>query len=724
MMKKTFTGIILSIALCAFCLVCKAENSKLKYVNCFVGTAYHGHTFPGACAPFGLVQASPDTGFASWRYCSGYNFEDPKIIRFSQTHLSGTGCSDLGDAAIMPFSDRSKKDGYKSQKDAESASPAYYSVNLTDADCTVEVTAKEHSAFYKITAKADGVKLLLDLQHGVFSDQRKSQYPTISAGANFYAPNCVSGFRTSQMWVERESFFDIKFDRPVISKSEILPKNGETAPKYELDFGLKKGDVLLVKIGISAVSEIGAKNNLAAEISDWDFSKVKSQTEKKWENILSKIDVKGSDVFKQNFYTSLYHLFIQPNNIADCDGTYKGADGKIAQAKCGKYYSTFSTWDTFRAAHSMYVLLSPDDVSDFANSMITHFEARNMLPIWTLWGKENYCMIGVHSIPVLAEAYFKGVKGFDANKALDAAIKTSSQNRRGFDYKQYEKLGYLPFDKSRASVAITLETSYDDACIARLANALNRPEDAARFARRADFYKNLFDPQTGFMRGRDSNGNWRTPFSEFALPSSSDCGKDYIEGNALQYTWHVLQDAEGLMNLYGGKDEFAKRLEALFRQPKEVEGAGHAADVTGLIGQYAHGNEPSHHTIYLLSLAGRKDQAAKLIRQVFDSFYAPKPDGLCGNDDCGQMSAWFIFSALGFYPLDPASCEYILGAPQMQNAKINLPNGKIFEVRVKNFDPKNALVKSVKLNGKLLDSPKIKHSDIINGAILEFEMQQ
>lgn len=719
MKSKIFLSLLLGALLAASAF----GKSKLDYVNPFIGTAYHGHTFPGACAPFGLVQASPDTGGGSWRYCSGYNFEDPEILRFSQTHLSGTGCSDLGDAAIMPFSDASKAKFYKSKKANEEATAGYYKVDLPDANCSVEISAAEHSAIYRIRALEDGVKLLLDLQHGVYAAERMKAYPTLSAGVKFESKNFASGKRHSNMWVERESFFAMEFSKPILKAEEIKPAEGlEKASKYELDFGLKKGEELIVKIGISAVSEDGAKNNLKAEIPDFDFEKVKSQTRQKWLKLLSKFELDAPENTLKNFYTSVYHLFIQPNNIADVDGSYRGVDGSVRESARGKYYSTFSTWDTFRAAHSMYAILTPDAVSDFANSMLEHFASKKLLPIWTLWGKENYCMIGIHSIPVLAEAYFKGIEGFDAKRALNAMVYSSTQDRRNFDWNLYENLGYLAFDKSPCSVAITLETGYDDSCIARLAKALGDEENYKRFQRRADFYKNLFDPETHFMRGRDSAGKWRTPFNEFALPNAGGCGRDYIEGNALQYTWHVMHDVDGLIELFGGREKFAEKLSSLFKQPEKVEGAGHAADVTGLIGQYAHGNEPSHHTIYLLSLAGRQDLAAELIRKVFDSFYIPTPEGLCGNDDCGQMSAWFMFSALGFYPVDPVSCEYVLGAPQLKNAKLKLDNGKTFEVEVENFAPQNIYVKEARLNGKKLEKPIITHSDILNGGKLEFVM--
>lgn len=698
-------------------------ESLAGYANPFIGTAYHGHTFPGACVPFGMVQASPDTGVGGWRYCSGYNYEDSEIIRFSQTHLNGTGVGDLGDAAIMPFDASQKTENFKSSfsKKSERASPGHYEVFLDDAKASVEISATERAAIYRIRYGGPAPRLLADFRHGVTSGRKT--YHSLSSQSAFETPSMLTGSRKPKMWVEREVFYALEFSRPVKSAQKLEGDPGEGAGEiYAIDFGMSPGDELIVKIGLSSVSVEGAKANLAAEIPGWDFDAVRDAAGKRWEDVFSRVRIGGDRVQKENFYTSLYHLFIQPNNIADVDGRYRGADGRVASSPTGRYFTTFSLWDTFRAAHPFYTIAAPDAVADFANSMLLHFDAAGRLPIWTLWGVENYCMIANHSIPVLAEAVVKGIP-VDAKRAFEAAKKSSEGEYRQSNWPLYEKLGYFPFDKTRgASVARTLESAYDDHCVSILAKAAGDEEQARRFAKRAMSYKNLFDRESGFMRGRDSSGAWREPFSPFAFPSAGGCGRDYIEGNALQYTWHVQHDEEGLMGLFGGAENFANALSKLFEMPEKVEGAGFAADVTGLIGQYAHGNEPSHHVAYLFAVAGRPWRTQELVREICDKFYQNRPDGLCGNDDCGQMSAWYAFSALGFYPLDPASGEYVLGAPQVPSAKIDMGGGKTFEMTAKNLSEKNKYVGRVLLDGKPLESGTISHSDLLRGASLVFEM--
>ncbi|MBO6102606.1 MAG: GH92 family glycosyl hydrolase, partial [Opitutales bacterium] len=688
----------------------------------FIGTAYNGHTFPGACAPLGLVQASPDTGNSSWRYCSGYNCEDARINMFSQTHLNGTGCGDLGDAAIMPI-DASQKDGDFSSsfdKKSEFAEPAYYRVYLNDAKANVEITALNRTAFYKIRFDGENPMLVLDLQHGIISAEWISTYNAFDPVLNKVSPTLFTGGRKSKMWVERETFFAMSFSRPAASVEKLPIKNGgEKSARYAFKFDFPKGSpkILDLKISLSTTSEEGAIKNLKAEADGVDFEKAKAKTQKSWRDILEKIKIDADAETKTNFYTCLYHAFIQPNNIADADGAYRGADGKISKSQSKKYYSTFSLWDTFRAANSLYCLLAPAESEIFADSMLRHFEVAGRLPIWTLWGRENYCMIGNHAIPVLAEYAAKGIK-IDIGRALNACVSTSNAE----NMLPYINCGYFPLDKTpRASAAKTLEHSYDDHCVALLARLNGDFKTAEIFDKRAQSYKNIFDRETGFMRGKDSAGKWREPFDEFKYPQAGGCGRDYVEANAIQYSWHVLQDPQELIKMHGGNEIFAKRLNALFEAPEKIEGAGFAADATGLIGQYAHGNEPSHHIAYLFALAGAPERTQELAREICGRFYRAKPDGLCGNDDCGQMSAWYVFSALGFYPLSPADAEYVLGAPQVKSAKIKLPNGKTLFVKAKNFSAANKYVKSAKLNGKPV-SQKITHSDILKGGTLSFEM--
>ena len=717
-MKTFYTILSAAAALCAAQIF---AEQKTDYVNPFIGTAYNGHALVGACAPFGLVQASPDTGNSAWKYCSGYNYDDNKIYRFSQTHLNGTGVADLGDAAIMPFLKSQKTENYRSSfdKSNEKAQVAHYSVYLNDAKAFVETTATERVGVYRIIFDdPQNARLLFDNQHGIISGETVFTYNTTEGAVNFESPTLISGCRKSKMWVEREVYFAASFSAPIKNKT-LLPKirGDEKSERYALEFDLPESGELVVKIAISTTSIEGAKKNLAAEAQNFSFDQILKNTRAKWEKLLSQIEICGSPEAKQNFYTALYRNYIQPNNIADVDGNYRGADGKVANSPNGAYFSTFSLWDTFRASHPLYTILCPDKVELFADSMLRHFDAAGRLPIWTLWGKENYCMIANHSISVLAEAQAKGIK-IDLNKALQAAVKTSDFGE------EYEALGYFAFDAPGrgASVARTLECAYDDYCVYLLASAAGREDEASRFLRRSKFYKNLFDKNVGFMRGKDRAGNWREPFDPFKFPNAGGCGRDYIEGNALQYSWHVNQDPEGLIELFGGREKTAEALEKLFSSPEEKEGAGFAADATGRIGQYAHGNEPSHHVIYLFALLGKPGRTHELVREVFDKFYLNKPDGLCGNDDCGQMSAWYIFSALGFYPFSPASAEYVLGAPQIPGARIHLANGKTFTVKAENFSKENKYAKSAKLNGVAIKNSKISHSDIINGGTLVFEM--
>ncbi|MBO7521810.1 MAG: GH92 family glycosyl hydrolase, partial [Opitutales bacterium] len=656
---------ILKAAFFAAAALCAAQASadkKIDDVNPVIGTAYNGHALVGACAPFGMVQASPDTGNSAWKYCSGYNYDDNKIYRFSQTHLNGTGVADLGDAAIMPFLKDNKTENYRSSfdKSNEKAQVAHYSVYLNDAKAFVEATATEHVAIYRIIFDdPQNARLLFDNQYGIISGETVFTYNTTEGAVNFESANLIAGYRKSKMWVEREVYFAASFSANIKGKTQMPKIRGdEKSARYALEFDLPESGELIVKIALSTTGIDGAKKNLQAEAADLGFEEAVRKTQAKWEKLLSQVEICACKDKKQNFYTALYRNFIQPNNIADVDGRYRGADGKVETSPKREYYSTFSLWDTFRASHPLYTILCPDKVEIFADSMLRHFDAFGRLPIWTLWGRENFCMIANHSIPVLAEANAKGIN-IDLRKALDAAVKTSDFGE------EYERLGYFPFDAKRgASVARTLECAYDDYCVWLLAKSAGRSDIAERFLARSKFYKNLFDKNTGFMRGRDSQGAWREPFDPFKFPNAGGCGRDYIEGNALQYSWHVNQDPDGLAELFGGKDKAADALEKLFSAPEEMEGAGFAADATGRIGQYAHGNEPSHHVAYFFALLDRPRRTQELVREIFDKFYLNKPDGLCGNDDCGQMSAWHVFGALGFYPFDPASAEYVLGAPQ------------------------------------------------------------
>ena len=532
----------------------------------------------------------------------------------------------------------------------------------------------------------------------------------------------ISGFHLLKGWVERQLYYIIQFDKPIVSIDTIKGNERNKAPVCVFHFNQKKGDVLQAKVALSTVSIEGAYRNMDSELAHWNFNQVKEGSSKRWEDILSRVEIEGSVEQKRNFYTSMYHLFFQPNNMADVDGKYRGANDSVFVSLSGEYYSTFSLWDTFRAAHPMYTILVPEKVPDMINTMLTHSKVQGFLPIWALWGKENYCMIGNHGIPVVVEACMKDIEGVDPAQVYGEVKNTLTRNHYRSEWNIYDEYGYYPFDLIKdEAVSRTLEGAYDDYCAAQLARKLGKEEDYRFFMKRANYYKNLFDPESRLMRGKDTKGSWREPFDKFALSHAGTAGGDYTEGNAWQYTWHVLHDIDGLIDLMGGKEAFTTKLDSLFFLQSDVKSTGFVGDVTGLIGQYAHGNEPSHHVVYMYTLAGEQWRTAELVREIFDKFYLPKPDGLCGNDDCGQMSAWYMFSALGFYPVDPVSGNYVLGAPQIPQATIHLLNGKYFTVKAQNYSSTNKYVKSVMLNGNLITNT-ISHAQIMDGGTLVFEM--
>ena len=726
-MKKT-SLVLLALVLVSAC-TCPfkcSEKDLTQYVNPFIGGADNGHTFPGACYPFGLVQASPDTGNCTWQYCSGYMFLDEKIWGFSQTHLNGTGCPDLGDVQLQPFTGAVERENFHSsyKKDTQKAKPGYYAVTLEDFGVDVELTASPRVAFHKYTYKNPSpARLLVDLQYGIVSGKDTLRNRVLASDVKLEDKYTISGHNHARMWVTRHSYYVVKFDKPYTAIKQLPAQEGEKAPRYVLDFDLKPGETLQVKVALSTVSVDGAKKNLEAEVPHWDFAQVRSQTKTAWNDLLARAEIEGTQEQKENFYTSMYHLFIQPNNIADADGQYRGANDKISRAKSGAHYSTLSLWDTFRAAHPLYTILAPERVDGFVNSMLAQHQEQGYLPIWALWGQETHCMIANHAVPVIVDAYLKGFRGFDAAAAYDS-IKTSlTVNHEKSDWDVYDKYGYLPFDIiKRESVSRTLEHAYDDYCAAKLATALGKTADAAFFSKRAGNYKNLFCPETKFMRGKDASGKWRQNFNPFALAHNESFGGDFTEGNSWQYTWHVMHDPQGLIDLMGGKAPFSAKLDQLFKLPSKVEGQGDVLDVSGLIGQYAHGNEPSHHITYLFNHVGQPWRTQELIREIFDTQYKNKPDGLCGNDDCGQMSAWYIFSAMGFYPVNPCNDGYVFGAPQIEKVTLRLPQGKTFTVEAKGLSKENKYVQAITLNGKSFPGMKLAHADIMQGGKLVYEM--
>lgn len=722
-MKKLFLLLILFAVAWSCTDKTARDQDYSRFVNPFIGTINNGHTFPGAAYPFGMIQAGPDTGNSEWRYCSGYEYNDSTLLGFSQTHLNGTGCPDLGDILLLPFTGESIAQSARYDKASEKASPGYYTVTLPDYGVQAEMTATAHTAMHRYTFTGNAARLLLDLQHGIVGGGAAIHRHVLGADVTIESDRKISGHHTLRQWVTRQLFYTIEFSHPFTIQDTLDKAPDEMAPRYVLGFDIPKGEKLQIKVALSSVSIDGAKKNLAAENSGWDFDATHKAARKSWNELLGRVEVEGTEAQKESFYTSLYHLYIQPNNIADVDGLYRGADDSVRTATSGSYYSTLSLWDTYRAAHPMYTILTPEKVDGFVNAMLDHHDAQGHLPIWTLWGKENFCMIGNHSIPVIVDAYLKGYRGFDAERAYQAMKTSSTVNHRNSQWDVYDRYGYLPFDLAPVeSVSRTLELAYDDYCVARMAEALGKTDDYAYFAKRAGFYKNLYDKETGLARGKDSKGNWRMPFNAFLLSHASTSGGDYTEGNAWQYTWHVQHDIPGLAELAGGSEALMNKIDTLFTIEAATENSGFVSDVTGLIGQYAQGNEPSHHVAYIYSLLGRGWRTEELVREINDKFYINKPDGLCGNDDCGQMSAWYMFSSMGFYPLNPCGGEYVLGAPQMPRITLRLPEGKTFTVVAENLSEANKYVQSVSLNGQPVTGRTINHTDIMGGGTLTFVM--
>jgi len=691
----------------------KSTIDYSNYVNPFIGTSGTGHTFPGACVPFGNIQAGPETANFGWAYTAGYQYKDAKITGFSQNRLNGTGIADLGDLPIMPFSGEIIRADYSgtSSKSTETAKPGYYSVELTDHAVKIEITATAHTSLYRLTYNGDlAPHLLIDFQSNLCATSNFLTHIAAS-NINFESSTLISGSAQSNLWVNRKYYYVITFSKPCTVKT-LLAKRASTekADRYIFDFDLQKGEQLFVKISMSSVSIDGAKRNQLAEVPAWGFDLLRESARSTWNNLLSRVQITGTDAQIASFYTSMYHNFIQPNNIADVNET--------------PFYSTFSLWDTFRASHPLYTLLCPDKVNDFVNSFLKQYDITGFMPIWTLWGIENRCMIANHSVPVLVDAYLKGFRGFDVDKAYLAVKQSLTVNHPGSDWTVFDKYGYLPTDVVKnENVSTTLESAYDAYCAAQFAKVLKKTDDYSFFMKRAMSYKNLFDPKSKLMRGKSSTGVWTTPFDKLSISHGGSAGGDYTEGNAWQYTWQVQHDVKGLIDLMGGKGAFVNKLDTLFTMSSQIIAKGSSLDVSGLIGQYAHGNEPCHHVAYLYALAGKREKTAAVIKTVCNTQYLNKPDGLSGNDDCGQMSAWYIFSTMGFYPVNPCGGEYVLGEAQVDKAKMNLPEGKVFTVERVCF-VNNKLAAYIELNGRRYNKNTISHNEILKGGTLKFYVHQ
>ena len=676
-----------------------------------------------------MVQLSPDTRTEDWSACSGYQYTDTLLYGFSHTHMSGTGGADLGDILFLPLTGNfdatwlKEKKQMRMLKDGETATAGYYSVKLGNGVLS-ELTATPHCGVHRYTYPAGERSLLVDLTHYLKKEHiHQLELKQISDTE-------IQGMRFSSGWVSNQYiYFIARFSAP------IRKINGWCDGKLTYEKDLKGTDIrailefengnapVEVSVGISATGYEGARKNIEAEMPSPKFDKALMQAVASWDTEMGRIDISGAtDDEKTIFYTALYHTMICPNLFSDVDYKYRGMDGKLHEGK-SPHYATFSLWDTYRAAHPLYTILIPKRVPGMINSLLDYQKVQGHLPVWTLWDKETYCMIANHAVPVVVDAYLKGFKGFSPEDAYNAIKASLTVSHKKSDWETYDKYGYYPFDITTVeSVSRTLESAYDDYCAAQMAKAMGKDKDYEFFMKRASAYKSLFDPGTKLMRGKDSKGKWRFPFNPFLLSHAASCGGDYTEGNAWQYTWHVQHDVAGLIDLMGGKESFAMKLDSLFMLDTIAENTGFVSDVSGFIGQYAHGNEPSHHVVYLYNYVDQPWKTQELIPEIFERFYKPKPDGLCGNDDCGQMSAWYIFSSMGFYPVDPISGEYVLGAPQMDKISIQLTEDRAFVVEAKNLSRKNKYVKSVELNGKPVRGLTIKHEDIMSGGHLVFTM--
>ncbi|MBC2843527.1 GH92 family glycosyl hydrolase [Winogradskyella flava] len=724
-MTSKLTSVLIVLALVLSCkessTIPEAQKDQplINYVNTFIGTGGHGHTYPGATLPYGMMQLSPDTRLEGWDGCSGYHYTDDYIYGFSHTHLSGTGISDYGDVLLMPtnkitFNNGSDgKSGYRAHfsHDNEIAEPGYYKVHLDSIKIDVELTVSLRSGIHKYQFPAsDNQYIVLDLAHrDKLLDYRINKL-------NDYE---INGFRHSEAWAkDQRLFYHIKFSHPI--KTIVYDDDGTAISKnYKFEskkavllFDNPNNEPLYVKTGISAVDEHGAKENMTAEIGNKDFETVKKEAQKYWENQLEKIVIESDDLDrKTNFYTALYHTMIAPNRYQDVDGRYRGMDLEIHQADFD-YYTVFSLWDTYRAAHPLYTIIEQERTNHFINTFLAKYDEGGIMPMWDLAGNYTDCMIGYHAVPVLADAYLKGIRGYDIEKAFEAMKHSATRDKFGLE--AYKTYGFIPVDEESESVSKTLEYAYDDWTISQMAKEMGKFEDYKTYIQRAQYYKNTFDPKTKFMRGRFRN-TWFAPFDPYEV------NFNYTEANAWQYSFYVPQDISGFINLLGGKDKLEAQLDELFNAKTETSGR-EQSDITGLIGQYAHGNEPSHHMAYLYNFVGRPHKTQEKVHQILTELYKNDPDGVSGNEDCGQMSAWYVFSSMGFYPVTPASNQYIIGTPLFDKASIHLENGNTFTIKSHNLSDTSIYIEYVYLNGEKLERTYITHDEIMSGGTLEFYM--
>ncbi len=765
-MKKT---LILLLSLITFVACEQQQKASRKanpidytqYVNPFIGTSKMGHVFPGATAPFGMVQLSPQTNFeplhtpegnynaATYEYCAGYQYRDTTIIGFAHTNFSGTGHADLGDVLLMPtvgdlvlepIKTQSVKKGFYSHFShaTEEASLGYYKVNLTSYDIKAELTATPRVGFHQYTfPKSDSAHIVLDMVYNIYHYDNKNVWTSIRVEND----SLITGYRQTKGWArDRKVFFAIQFSKPFKSygrkkydklkydgfyrrfnQKENFPEMAGKNLRAYFNFDTQDHEQIKVKVALSSVSTAGALKNLRAEIPHWDFEQTREATSQAWNKELSKIEVETmTKAQKTTFYTALYHTNLSPILYEDVDGQYRGLDQNIHQSEGFTNYTIFSLWDTYRALHPLFNITQPARNNDMIKSMLAHYDqsVHHMLPIWSHYANENWCMIGYHAVSVMADAMAKHVGDFDKERALQACVNTA--NVRYFDgLCDYIDLHYVPEDKSHSSVSKTLEYAYDDWCIAQMARQLGKQDIAKEFAQRAQYYKNVYDSSMHFMRPKLANGQFRANFD----PMDTH-GQGFIEGNAWNYGLYVPQDLNNMVQMMGGKQRMGQHLDSLFTMQIDDKYISKHEDITrdGIIGNYVHGNEPGHHIPYLYNWTDQPEKTQARVRMILDSMYGADIDGLCGNDDAGQMSAWYVFSSLGFYPVTPGSDVYAMGSPLVKTAKIHLANGKILTIKANNQSPKNVYVKSVTLNGKHIKGTELSYSDIIKGGELVFEM--
>lgn len=727
-MMKRLVNLLAAFILSVNCI--SAQNLT-RWVNPFIGTgavqsSLSGNNYPGATVPFGMVQLSPDTREApDWAQASGYDYNDSIIYGFSHTRLSGTGASDFIDILLFPTISDKRKSTFTHQH--EQARPGYYQVLLKDEKIQAELTASVHVGVHRYTCSdGDQLKLWLDLDHS--ANKGSWNRRIIQSQLRMVSPTVVEGYRIITGWAKlRKIYFHLEFSQPILSNQlydgnrmyENTPVINGTELRGLFCFDKKWNKELICKVALSPVSIENARLNMATEVPGWDFEYIARAAETSWEKELKKMIIQGTDLQKKIFYTALYHTMVQPNTMSDVNGEYMASDYVTRSVAKGEvHYSTFSLWDTFRAAHPLYTLIHTHRIPDFVKSMMRQYDYYGYLPVWQLWGQDNYCMIGNHSIPVIVDAVLKGVAGVDEEKAYEAVFNSSIVSHPNSPFEVWEKYGYMPENIQTQSVSITLEQAFDDWCVAQLAKRLGKEKDYNHFMKRSAFYRNLFNSKTGFFQPKNDKGEWIEPFDPYKYGANG--GYPFTEGNAWQYFWYVPQNIPDLISLTGGNKAFVAKLDTFFTVSYQSGALNDNA--SGFVGQYAHGNEPSHHVAYLYACAGEPWKTQKYVAYIMNELYNDSSSGYAGNDDCGEMSAWYVFGALGFYPVNPVSGEYVIGTPMLEEAVIQLPGRKTFTVKAPRKEDNEVYICSMKLNGEKYTKNYITHQDIMKGGILEFVM--